>query len=198
MIKDVVFLPTRVNLDKLLLWYIDLQNNYDHLRWNADDNINVDEGVGGHQLKGMYGWALQSNQEDLTKPCPPYNITKESKLEYQDTEAMFGYVNEIRNKFPFATQFSVAAHPPGVLVNNHTDSDNLIKVHIPIVTNSKAYFIFPPTVKVVLPADGRMALVNTRELHGTHNQGDNERVHLFFKIPSEYENEVVNMKEEVI
>jgi len=198
MIKDIRFLPVSVDIEKLRTWYKELKTKYDHLKWSANDNINVDEGVGGHNLNGMYGWALQSNLEDLNKPCPPYNITKENKLEYRDTEAMFGYVKKIKEFFPYAKQFSVAVHPPGVKVNTHTDSDDLLKVHVPIYTNQKAYFLFPPTVKYILPDNGRMTLVNTTALHGTLNEGDSERVHLFFKIPAEMEKEVMNLPKETI
>ena len=38
------------------------------------------------------------NLEDLEKPCPPYNITKEEKHEYRDTAAMFGYINSIKEQ----------------------------------------------------------------------------------------------------
>ena len=82
--SDLKVLKKKVNMNKLRDWYKELEKSYSHLKWSAEDS-NVDEGVGGHILKGVYGWALQSNLEDLEKPCPPYNITKEEKQVYMST-----------------------------------------------------------------------------------------------------------------
>ena len=76
--SDIKVLKKKVNISKLRDWFAELEKSYSHLKWSAEDK-NVDEGVGGHMLNGVYGWALQSNLEDLDKPCPPYNITKEEK-----------------------------------------------------------------------------------------------------------------------
>ena len=60
------------------------------------------------------------------------------------------------------------------------------------------FFTFEPNRKYVLPADGRMTLVNTSISHGTHNQGETDRVHLFFKVPKDAENELLKYNEETI
>ena len=190
--RDLIVLPKKVNIKKLRDWYIELEKSYQHLKWCAEDG-NVDEGVGGHKLTGVYGWALQSNLEDLEKPCPPYNITKEEKQEYRDTAAMFGYINEIRDYFPFAHQFSIAVHPPCTQINLHIDTDDFYKIHVPIFSNNSSLFIFEPRREYILPDEGKMYLVNTSVPHGTLNNGKDNRVHLFFKIPYDKEQDVLNM-----
>lgn len=195
--EEIVVLNTRVDLDKLISYYRDIEENYPCMKWHAEYS-NTDQGVGGHILHGVTGWALQSNLQDLDKPCPPYNITKENKSVYRDTKLMFGYIKEIQKIFPFGHQFSIAVHPPGTFINFHSDTDNYLKIHVAIKTNSSAYFMFEPDKKYVLPADGSMILVNTQINHGTLNEGDTDRIHLFFKIPKESEEEVSAYKESTI
>jgi hypothetical protein len=191
-------LKTKVNLKELQEYYAVLQKDYQHLCWKFKNFDNVEQGVGGHVLSNSYGWALQSNLEDLNKPCPPYNITKETRIEYRDTKAMFGIVKRLKDYFPYAHQFSISVHPPKTIINFHTDTDKFLKVHIPIYTNTKAYFKFEPYRHYVFPADGSMILVNTKIKHSTSNEGDTDRVHLFFKIPLEKETEITKLEETII
>jgi|TARA_B110000438_G_scaffold152328_1_gene146331 hypothetical protein len=194
--SDLKILKPKIDINDLRQFYIQLQDQHKDMKWAWKGT--EEEGVGGHKLKGVTGWALQSNLEDLTKPCPPYNITKEEKYEYRDTKLMFGLAKKLQDKFPFAHQFSVSVHPPGALINFHKDTDEYLKIHIPIRTNSKAFFKFEPNRRYVLPADGRMTLVNTSIPHGTHNEGESDRVHLFFKVPKDKEAELLKYKEELI
>jgi hypothetical protein len=193
MIRETKKLNTTVDLSELQNFYAQLETQYEHLCWRYQDNVS--QGVGGHILDDAYGWALQSNLEDLSVPCPPYNVTEERKMHpYRDTEMMFGIARKLQDAFPYAHQFSVVVHPPGTFINFHSDSDNYLKVHIPILTNSKAYFQFQPMRRFVLPADGSMVLVNTNIKHGTHNEGETDRIHLYFKIPIDKEQTVLDME----
>jgi len=196
MIREVIVLKPKININEAILFYMDLENNHQDMCWHHSNE--VDKGVGGHEVENMYGWALQSNLEDLTKPCPPYNITKEEKREYRDTKLMFGIAKKLQKAFPFAHQFSIAVHPPGTKVNFHSDTEDYLKIHIPIITNSKALFKFEPNRRYVLPADGSMTLVNTAIPHGTLNEGDSDRVHLFFKVPKDKEKELLKYNKELI
>lgn len=198
MTENVIELSTGVNIDKLIEFYNNLKINFKHLQWNFHQDLNVESGVGGHQLKGVYGWALQSNLNDLSKPCPPYNITKEEKSPYRDTAAMHGYILKIKERFPFAHQFSIAVHPKGTKINLHKDTDDFFKIHVPIITNSKSYFLFDLNKKYHFKADGKMILVNTSVLHGTCNEGESERAHLFFKIPKNKKLEVLEYPTETL
>jgi hypothetical protein len=195
--SNVELIPTRVNLDSMISFYNSLVSNFSHLRWEANLDKDVEPGVGGHVMTGVYGWALQSNKDDLTIPCPPYNITLSERKNYRDTDAMHGYVMKIKEYFPFAHQFSIAAHPPGTKVNIHKDSDDFLKIHIPIFTNEFSYFLFEDE-KYNFKADGSMYLVNTDKPHGTLNEGNSTRIHMFFKIPKEYSEEILKYSQEII
>lgn len=53
------------------------------------------------------------------------------------------------------------------------------RLHLPLVTNEKAKFIFADeNFSVHMPADGRLHLVDTRLMHTAVNDGDTDRIHL--------------------
>ena len=169
-------------LDELRDYYQLLENNFHHLRWNSDmaiDTIGYEE----HKLKGCFGWGIQSNIPDLSEPCPPYNVHKDRTDNYIDTELVFGFAKKIRDLYPWSRQLSIAGHPPGTIIQMHTDSDNYFKIHIPIYSNDNAYFLFEDEKYVMEP--GKAYLVNTSRLHGTNNMGNTTRIHFFFKVPYE-------------
>tara|TARA_Y100000287_G_scaffold166327_1_gene148868 strand:+ start:214 stop:423 length:210 start_codon:yes stop_codon:yes gene_type:complete len=64
---------------------------------------------------------------------------------------------------------------------------------VPIFSNNSSLFIFEPRREYILPDEGKMYLVNTSVPHGTLNNGKDNRVHLFFKIPYDKEQDVLNM-----
>lgn len=162
---------------KLVDYYQQLISQYRNKMWTLDNRV---IGAEKHEAKDIFGWGLQSNLPDINENCPPYNVSKEKIDYYRDTELIFGYIKELKEKFPNSTQWSIAGHTPNTKINLHTDSSNYLKIHIPIYTNNKAYFLFENEKIVMQP--GKSYLINTRELHGTENLGDTDRIHLFFKI----------------
>lgn len=169
-----------LDYEKLVKYYQQLVSQYRNKMWTLDNTVFDAE---KHEAHNAYGWGLQSNLPDINQNCPPYNVSKEKLDYYRDTDLIFGYVKELKKQFPNSTQWSIAGHPPGTKINLHTDSSNYLKIHIPIYTNNGAYFVFEDE-KLVMQT-GKAYLINTREMHGTENQGDTDRVHLFFKINSE-------------
>lgn len=185
MIWNYKILDINLDFDRLIDYYRQLENSWSHKKWTLDENV-LD--AGKHEAKKAYGWGLQSNLPNLNDTCPPYNVSKIKLDYYRDTDLIFGYVKDLKDQFPQSTQWSVAGHPPGTKISLHTDSSNYLKVHIPIVTNDQAYFVFEDE-KVVLET-GKVYLINTLVLHGTENLGNTDRVHLFFKILSDKINTV--------
>lgn len=172
------------DLDYALAYLKTLENKFIHLRWDADDNLNtVKEAELQDNIKGVYGWGIQSNLADLTHPCPPYNVSKDRTSEYRNTALVFGFAEWLLEQFPYARQMSVAAHPPGTKIRTHVDTDDWFKIHIPLVSTDNSYFIFADQKFIMKP--GKMYLVNTSVPHSTSNEGDNTRIHLFFKVPSD-------------
>lgn len=173
-----------IDLNYALAYLKALETEYDHLRWNADDELNnVHDAELQDNIKGVYGWGLQSNLEDLNQPCPPYNIHKNGSDVYRNTPLIFDFAQWVLDQFPYARQMSIAAHPPGTKIRTHTDTDTWLKIHIPLLTTNDSYFIFDDQ-KFVLES-GKAYLVNTKVPHSTSNDGNSIRTHLFFKVPSD-------------
>ena len=59
---ELKVLKPKVDINELRLFYIDLQTLHQDMKyvWEEKD----EEGVGGHKLEGVEGWALQSNLEE--------------------------------------------------------------------------------------------------------------------------------------
>lgn len=188
------FLIKELDLDfsitELIEYYKTLENSYQHLCWKEASADAIDADL--HKITGLYGWGIQSNLLDLTRPCPPYHVHKDSTGNYRDTELMFGFAEKIKQAFPYSHQHSISAHPPGTEISLHTDSPGYLKIHMPITNNDNSYFVFEEK-KFILKA-GCAYLINTTKLHGTYNDGNDTRVHLFFKIPADHVDTVLKVK----
>lgn len=171
------------DLDELKSYYYDLESNFQHLKWTLEYRNDVN-GAEKHNLKGFYGWGIQSNLDDLSKPCPPYDVHKTGSTNYKNTELVFGFTKKLLERFPYARQLGIAVHPPGIEINQHIDNDEFVKVHFPIISNTNSYFCFGNHSFVMEPGYGY--LIDTRYPHGTIQHGDDIRVHLLMKLPIDY------------
>jgi hypothetical protein len=167
---------------ELLAYYEKVKDKYQHLKWTVDSTVDTKT----HTVGNMYSWAIQSNLKDPSKPCPPYHIKNDDEIIESntfdvETELNFGFAKKIIDTFPNIRQTVIAAHPPNTKIDLHTDTDNFVKVHIPIITNDQSYFVFEDenfNLEV-----GHAYLINTSIPHGTNNLGNTDRVHFIFKIP---------------
>jgi len=177
---DIKEVDVGIEYDNIRTYYNSVQSDFKHLMFtNVQDTVGSEK----HKINGVYGWAIQSNLEDLTVPCPPWNVHKDGSDNYRDTELVYGIIKQLKARFSGTRQFSISGHPPGTEIAQHTDTDKYLKIHIPILTNPDAWFVFGEnkyTLKV-----GKAYIINTTRLHGTINNGTSDRVHLFFKVPAE-------------
>lgn len=172
----------KFDLDELRRYYATVESNYQHLKWSMDlvgDVVNTDK----HKLDGVYGWGIQSNLEDLTKPCPPYDVHKNGSTTYQNTELVFGFAKKLLERFPYGRQLGIAVHPTNVSISEHVDNDQYLKIHFPIFKTSASYFLFGPHKFILDP--GKAYLIDTRYPHSTSQEGSGYRVHLLLKLPAE-------------
>lgn len=178
----VIKLPNiKFSHKELLEYYNKVVEKYQHLKWKIDDSVDVKT----HQVSKMYSWAIQSNLKDPTLPCPPYHIKKDDQIHPNNdfkipTDLIFGFADKVITTFPNVRQTVITAHPPGTKIDLHIDSDRFLKIHIPIKTNNKSYFVFED--EKFLLEEGNAYLVNTSLMHGTENLGDTDRIHFIFKI----------------
>lgn len=180
---DIKELPNfKFSHQKLLNYYNEVVEKFQHLKWTPTNIDTMD-----HNVSKVYSWAIQSNLKDPKLPCPPYDIKHDDDVtgDFQTpTELLYGPVKIIVDAFPDIRQTVISAHPPGTLIKEHVDNDEFIKIHIPIITNKQSYFTF--TDKKYNLEIGKAYLINTTLKHGTINEGDNDRVHLIFKLPVEH------------
>lgn len=178
-------LDIKFNLQEALDYLHTVETEYAHLRWDANsENLKqANEANDQEEISGVYGWGVQSNLSDLNQPCPPYHVHKGGSDEYRDTVLVFGFVDKIKTLFPQARQISIAAHPQGTKIRRHKDSSSYYKIHVPLTSNDKSWFIYDDQTFVLEP--GRFYLINTDKEHSTYNEGESIRTHLFFKVPVE-------------
>jgi len=169
--------------EELISYYNLVNEKYQHLKWTPATDKSVDTLT--HSVDNMYSWAIQSNLLDPTTPCPPYHVKFDQETCVENdfsvpTELIFGFAKTIITAFPKVRQTVISAHPPGSRIDLHSDNDEFLKIHIPIETNSDAWFFFEGE-KFNLEV-GSAYMINTVVPHGTDNLGTTDRIHLIFKI----------------
>lgn len=174
----------KFDINELIDYFYSLEKDYQHLKWSVPENLDPLT----HRISNLYSWAIQSNLKDPSKPCPPYHIQNVEDRDQNDsfqipTELIFGFGKKIIDSFPNVRQTIITGHPPGTFIDQHIDSEEFVKIHIPIKTNNDSFFIFGEE-KFNLEV-GNAYIVNTAMKHGTENNGDTDRIHLIFKITEE-------------
>ncbi|MEY4331571.1 MAG: hypothetical protein RLZZ196_309 [Bacteroidota bacterium] len=188
----IIKLNFTVKLDSLQDYYQKLKLEYDHLCWTWDRYKHeiTDEWYERILSNGIgctlpYGWAIQSNLEDLTIPCPPYNISTHKRVGYRNTELAFGLVTKLQELIPYAYRWSLVVQPPTGKVSRHVDQGDEYTAHIPIYDAPEAVFKFWDSKgnrkDFTIPADGSVYLVDTIIDHETENYSETDRVGIVFR-----------------
>lgn len=170
-------------------YYTLVDKNFQHLRWNAEDNdlTGMLEGK-NHKVEGLCSYAIQSNYKDPNRPCMSYHVQDKTDVDYDgsfrvETDLIFGFAKKLVDTIPKIRQTVISIHPPETYIDFHVDSIEFIKVHIPIITTDQSYFKFEDNDYNL--EIGNAYLINTTIPHGTDNQGNGTRIHLIFKIPTD-------------
>lgn len=169
----------KFSFEEMLEYYSILQKEYNHYKWVPPSNLDVKN----HEISGLYSWAIQSNLKDSKKPCPPYDIKHDNETVGTfdvPTELIFGFAEKFIFSLPNPRQTVISVHPPGVKIKFHTDNDKFFKIHLPIISNDDAFFIFEKNRYNLKP--GKAYLINTERIHGTENLGNSDRVHFITKL----------------
>ena len=167
----------KFNLTDLSAYYQDIKNNFDYLKWTMPD-------VQEKMLTGVYGYGILTNKDNVDEAVDPPG-TRRDKKRYEPlikpTKMLKGFAKTIYEKISYAEEIVITGHPPFTGIPPHVDKDEHIRVHLPIEANDKSYFIINNN-RYVLESK-KAYLVNTKRLHTTINEGNNDRIHLHFKIP---------------
>lgn len=138
----------------------------------------------GWTFDKAYGWALQTWEQDAGQPLAFINCGPSQFSDIQNTEMLKLMPASVRELFPSSWEFVVSCHPKDTFIKPHTDNGKYLKIHIPVQTSDKFYWLYgDDDKKYTMNDEGRCYLMNTQIRHGTLNESDIIRVHLIFKIP---------------
>ena len=199
---EILELPNfKFDFKELYYYYQDVHWKHNDRKWIVPErDLTQDPRLyppGYDDSVGIFGYAMQTNLKDANSSAPSFNvktIPKELKLPYATnrTNLCFGFAQKLLDTLPFIEELVITGHPPNSKINLHKDNDINIRIHLPICINEKSYFTFENS-KYVLEGN-KAYMVNTTINHGTDNQGDTDRIHLFFKIPIGRIKELMNME----
>jgi hypothetical protein len=188
---DFIELNIAIDIDKLQLWYADVNKQFPHLKFSFALTEYVIPNKKQSILNGgIHSFGISWPVEQQL-PIPPkyaarpelYPETNLTDKEFNDQmKAMerykFGYFKELFDKLGEET-FSwsrITIHDPKANIDPHIDGPQTIRLHIPIVTNSQAWFFWGDKKYNFIP--GKVYLINTSAVHYTVNEGDTERAHI--------------------
>lgn len=186
-----------VPIDDLQTYYNILKTDYEHLNWSwkkcGADIIKQWRDAAYSDPANLLtcGWAIQSNLKDITKPCPPWNISTLETVEYRNTELAFGIIERLQNVIPYAYRWSVSVQPPGGKVSRHSDQDDEYTVWIPIYTKGPA-ITFDKDYE--LEADGSAYIIDTTQEHHTFNSSNQDRVTIIFRLKQHKLNDLLSLE----
>jgi hypothetical protein len=138
----------------------------------------------------MNGWALQSDMADTTM-LPSMLKSKHPKVPWYNTELMFGIMQRLYDKIPYAYRWTLFVLPPGGKVVRHADHDQYVIV-IPIHWEPEATFTLGDT-PYTFPADGSAYLLDVEVPHDTVNHSSKDRVNLIARINRDKLSDILNI-----
>lgn len=190
-------LNTKLSINDLRAYYHTVAKDYQRMCWIQNNEVeSTNKKWGNNQMvNSLYGWAIDSNLEDINSPCPPYNISTRNKLPtYRNTVLAFCIINELQKIFPYGYRWAISVQEPGGYVNRHQDNPKNLTVWIPIYNPPKSGLIMYYDDKEVdhhLKDDGSLYLVDTKIDHKTYNNDTTDRVLLSFRFLTEHLDKVL-------
>jgi len=166
-------LKINVDVDKAQQYYLKLEKEYQHKKWESSlGNVTI-HGWSLHVLNGItnnYGF-----YDSETEPLGVEN--------YYRSELCFGWATEILDLLPYGYRAGVGVSPANTVVPPHIDSNwpDMMRLHIPIYTNSD--YVWTTHEGRLHMEEGSIYVVDTSYEHSTTNAGTTARVHFGMNIP---------------
>lgn len=202
---DIVECNINLNIDKLKKYHDDFVNQFNRIRFSFNyhtDKLDItesirlvqDEGKCGIDCGPISGFTLAWPSERYEPLPAPSQVNKEMypEVNYPTfiddakilTKFNFGYLTELIELLGFDAlrQLVMVEHAPGMTIGQHTDSRDPLKLHIPLITNSDAYFLFGEDKERCYHMKvGKIYVLNTGYYHGTTNP-TGSRIHLISRV----------------
>lgn len=170
-----------------------LKTHYQDYSWGFEDMKKLPQTIYMKErvqfAENCYGWAITTENLNLSsKSNTPWPEAVDDTA-YQDktlrkertTDLVFGIIERLLEKVPFACKISISVFPPGSQTIPHKDQDFLLRVHVPIYTNKDVKWLSEEGYSD-LHELGSAYLCDTRKMHSVYNDGTVDRVHLIFAI----------------
>jgi hypothetical protein len=191
-----------VDISELRQYYNTVVTKFDHLMWSwdrySDTIVEQWSSIAYSDPDNLktYGWAIQSNLEDLSIPCPPWNISKHKTVDYRNTELVFGIIERLQTAIPFGYRWSISVQPPGGKVSLHADQEDEATVWLPIYTDGVAITFVNDeiTTEYELVSNGSVYLLDTTIPHFTYNSSNKDRVSIIIRLPKSKISELIKIK----
>jgi hypothetical protein len=138
----------------------------------------------GEILRMVLSWGVE---KDI--PIPPKWAAKESLFPELNLDLprkiqkkfRVGYLNNIIRILgeDIINDVAIIKHTPGAKLEKHIDGPNIQRLHIPIISDKDAKFLYGEKLETEYNLEiGKVYLINASIPHGTIHKGVNERVHL--------------------
>jgi hypothetical protein len=184
-----------VDLNQLRNYYETLQQEYSDYIWSVKGLAEKDEYTATRVADSLpnYGWAITTEVLDETaKSNPPwpeviseFSYAEKTLKPERKTPLVFGIAEKILEQIPYAHHVIMSVFPPTGATIPHTDQDFLLRVHVPLYTNSEVRWLTDSGYhKIDVP--GQAYLCDTRKMHAAYNDSKENRVHFIFAIEDKY------------
>jgi predicted house-cleaning noncanonical NTP pyrophosphatase (MazG superfamily) len=101
----------------------------------------------------------------------------------RQSELHFGFAKRLLDLFPESSEMEIVVNPVGTHYHRHTDNDDLLRIIIPIISDSGAVWHFDEKQNVThTPGNAYMLLKQFP--HATDVLGPSDRVSIHFQLPA--------------
>lgn len=202
---DIVECNVELDSNKLKQYHDDFVKQFDHLRFffnSYTEKLDVvessrlvkEEGKCGIDCGPISGFTLAWPSERYEPLPAPTQLNREMypEVNYKTfiddakilTKFNFGYLTELIELLGVDAlkQLVIVTHNAGMTIGQHVDRKDPLKLHIPIITNEDAYFLFGEEKERCYHMKvGKIYVLNTGNHHGTTNPSGT-RTHMISRI----------------
>lgn len=188
--KTITKIPNIViDVDAALNFYKRLENEFQSQKWVGMGGCACENPWADHQA---YGWGLQTIYENVNQTYHAFenNTVGDYKL-YKNTGCCVDWAAKAVESFPTAHRSIVAIAPPATIVTPHTDQENKIKIHIPIIADDTHWWVTDYGFDHMYP--GSAYILDVKQRHGTINCGHVTRAHIIIVCDTDQFDDIYNL-----
>lgn len=179
----------KIDVDAALAWYDRLQKEFQSQKWS---------GLGGCACENPwaddkgYGWGLQTTYKDTTRSYHAFENNEVGNYRlYSKTNCCVDWAAKAIDSFHTAHRSIIGIAPPGTIVTPHTDQENKIKIHIPIIADETHWWATNDGLAHMYP--GNAYILDVKQMHGTINCGYVTRAHVIIICDDDQFDHIYNM-----